>query len=573
MKRKRGHKKGKKSKTINEQGNLNESTENAENQTSEHSSEAPVECENSELESKMEVDAPSPIAGSVDLADNIAAKSVARVKVKLKTSKAPEPNETLRDDIDKSSSQAVLEKPVVPVEKKEEFVPRLPERKPVFLNVYRKTKGIRIKSSKAVDGSSSVTEKSATDTVKVQDVVVGQKDTKTSEENSQASKKEAEIATISLQKEEKKTDQNLRYNKQELEDSLIVIKKIMKMEAADPFNVPVNPEALGIPDYFDIIKTPMDFGTICNNFEKGNKYMNSEDVYKDVNYIWNNCSKYNKKGDYIVDLMKRVKKNFMKYWTSAGLYTEQSAAENTEDGGKASTKQKSHKRHGRHHKSDCMCAICVLKRRKRERERDSGAQEESSPAGSPSVDNSSVNMGEDMDIDVDKKPEQEKTEIVELDSPVSKTQRVIENKQEVEEEENVEVESENKTKANVEDKTQSIDRSMEETGDEPVNSAAEKLVVLASLEGPKSTQNEEEEKEKRLQEQKKRLELERKEWRMKMQEKFQVRNPQLLSLCETLFPNDNNHNSVWNGPHSLFRRRGGSNRSSALHKAVESLMK
>jgi hypothetical protein len=345
MKRKRGHKKGKKSKTINEQGNLNESTENAENQTSEHSSEAPVECENSELESKMEVDAPSPIAGSVDLADNIAAKSVARVKVKLKTSKAPEPNETLRDDIDKSSSQAVLEKPVVPVEKKEEFVPRLPERKPVFLNVYRKTKGIRIKSSKAVDGSSSVTEKSATDTVKVQDVVVGQKDTKTSEENSQASKKEAEIATISLQKEEKKTDQNLRYNKQELEDSLIVIKKIMKMEAADPFNVPVNPEALGIPDYFDIIKTPMDFGTICNNFEKGNKYMNSEDVYKDVNYIWNNCSKYNKKGDYIVDLMKRVKKNFMKYWTSAGLYTEQSA-ENTEDGGKASTKQKSHKRHG-----------------------------------------------------------------------------------------------------------------------------------------------------------------------------------------------------------------------------------
>lgn len=127
---------------------------------------------------------------------------------------------------------------------------------------------------------------------------------------------------------------------------------------------------------------------------------------------------------------------------------------------------------------------------------------ESSPAGSPSVDNSSVNMGEDMDIDVDKKPEQEKTEIVELDSPVSKTQRVIENKQEVEEEENVEVESENKTKANVEDKTQSIDRSMEETGDEPVNSAAEKLVVLASLEGPKSTQNEEEEKEKRLQEQK-----------------------------------------------------------------------
>ena len=67
----------------------------------------------------------------------------------------------------------------------------------------------------------------------------------------------------------------------------------------------------------------MDFGTICNNLEKDIKYMNSEDVYKDVQYIWNNCFKYNNKGDYIVDLMRRVKKNFMKYWTAAGLYTGQ----------------------------------------------------------------------------------------------------------------------------------------------------------------------------------------------------------------------------------------------------------
>lgn len=51
--------------------------------------------------------------------------------------------------------------------------------------------------------------------------------------------------------------------------------------------------------------------------------MNSEDVFKDVQYIWGNCYKYNNKGDYILDLMRRVKKNFMKYWTAAGLYTEQ----------------------------------------------------------------------------------------------------------------------------------------------------------------------------------------------------------------------------------------------------------
>jgi len=29
-----------------------------------------------------------------------------------------------------------------------------------------------------------------------------------------------------------------------------------------PFRIPVDPEALGIPDYLDIIKKPMDMGTI-----------------------------------------------------------------------------------------------------------------------------------------------------------------------------------------------------------------------------------------------------------------------------------------------------------------------
>jgi hypothetical protein len=76
-------------------------------------------------------------------------------------------------------------------------------------------------------------------------------------------------------------------------------------------------------DYFDVIDVPMDFGTICSNLENGVKYMNSELVYKDVQYIWENCNKYNNKGDYILDLMRRVKKNFMKYWTAAGLYGEQ----------------------------------------------------------------------------------------------------------------------------------------------------------------------------------------------------------------------------------------------------------
>jgi hypothetical protein len=66
----------------------------------------------------------------------------------------------------------------------------------------------------------------------------------------------------------------------------------------------------------------MDFGTICQDLEHGNKYMNSEDVYRDVQFIWDNCTKYNSKGDYIIELMKRVKKAFMKNWLAAGLYSD-----------------------------------------------------------------------------------------------------------------------------------------------------------------------------------------------------------------------------------------------------------
>lgn len=234
MKRKRGHKKGKtskkKSKPIAEEENLNESTEK---QTSEQSSEAPpAERENGEHESKTEVvDAPPSSAASAANSSPIAS-SVSRVKVKLKTSKATEPDasSSRSDDVEKKKSsppRVEPEKPVVAAvaEKREEPVPR----KPVFLNVYRKTKGIKIKS-KAVDGaSSSVTEKSGGDAVtaaaaavKVQDDVVNvaEKDTKTPKEDPKIKKveeEEPEIAPV------KKTDQDSRYNKQELDDSLAVM--------------------------------------------------------------------------------------------------------------------------------------------------------------------------------------------------------------------------------------------------------------------------------------------------------------------------------------------------------------
>ncbi|KAL6297605.1 hypothetical protein ACE6H2_005747 [Prunus campanulata] len=122
-----------------------------------------------------------------------------------------------------------------------------------------------------------------------------------------------------FQHEQEAPSHDPRCNKKELSASLSVIKRVMKMDAAVPFNIPVDPIALRLHDYFDVIDTPMDFGTICNHLENGTKYTNSEDVFKDVQYIWKNCCNYYNEGNFVLDLMERVKEKFMTYWTAAGL--------------------------------------------------------------------------------------------------------------------------------------------------------------------------------------------------------------------------------------------------------------
>ncbi|RVW28155.1 Bromodomain-containing protein 4 [Vitis vinifera] len=112
-----------------------------------------------------------------------------------------------------------------------------------------------------------------------------------------------------------------QHRKEELTVALAVIKKVMSMEVAEPFNVPVNPIMLGITDYFDVIDKPMDFGTIRRNLENGVKYMNADDVFSDVQYIWENCYKYNKPGDPFLELVKQVKETFIMFWNAVGLYS------------------------------------------------------------------------------------------------------------------------------------------------------------------------------------------------------------------------------------------------------------
>ena len=47
-----------------------------------------------------------------------------------------------------------------------------------------------------------------------------------------------------------------------------LLKPLHKMEAAFAFRMPVDPEALNLPDYHTVIKRPMDLGTIQEKLDK-----------------------------------------------------------------------------------------------------------------------------------------------------------------------------------------------------------------------------------------------------------------------------------------------------------------
>ena len=73
----------------------------------------------------------------------------------------------------------------------------------------------------------------------------------------------------------------------------------MKMQSnkyASPFLHPVDPVALNIPDYFDIIKNPMDFGTIYQRLINGQITTEAE-YLKLMELVFTNAITYNKPQD------------------------------------------------------------------------------------------------------------------------------------------------------------------------------------------------------------------------------------------------------------------------------------
>ncbi|QCD76615.1 hypothetical protein DEO72_LG1g236 [Vigna unguiculata] len=88
-----------------------------------------------------------------------------------------------------------------------------------------------------------------------------------------------------------------------------VLQKLMKHKHGWIFNVPVDAVRMGLHDYYDIIKQPMDLGTVKSNLSK-NKYSTPSDFASDVRLTFNNALTYNPKGHDVYTMAEQLLTRF-----------------------------------------------------------------------------------------------------------------------------------------------------------------------------------------------------------------------------------------------------------------------
>jgi hypothetical protein len=86
---------------------------------------------------------------------------------------------------------------------------------------------------------------------------------------------------------------------------------LSRHQSAWIFFEPVDPAALNIPDYFEIVKTPMDFGTIKSRLKEA-KYRTVKDFLCDLDLVFHNCRIYNGENTYVGSMGKQVYEEYLR---------------------------------------------------------------------------------------------------------------------------------------------------------------------------------------------------------------------------------------------------------------------
>ncbi|RCV30237.1 hypothetical protein SETIT_6G078100v2 [Setaria italica] len=92
-----------------------------------------------------------------------------------------------------------------------------------------------------------------------------------------------------------------------------LLKSLMSHAWAGPFLVPVDVVKLNIPDYFDIVKQPMDLGTIQKKMNAG-MYSTPREFAADVRLTFSNAMNYNPVNNDVHLMAKTLNKTFETRW-------------------------------------------------------------------------------------------------------------------------------------------------------------------------------------------------------------------------------------------------------------------
>ena len=96
----------------------------------------------------------------------------------------------------------------------------------------------------------------------------------------------------------------------------VIHRQLMVHKNAYIFLKPVDPVYWEIPDYFDVIKHPMDLGTINKRLEMDDYYteQNYQKYAADVRLVWSNAMTYNKEDDVVYKMARIMSREFEYHW-------------------------------------------------------------------------------------------------------------------------------------------------------------------------------------------------------------------------------------------------------------------
>jgi hypothetical protein len=92
-----------------------------------------------------------------------------------------------------------------------------------------------------------------------------------------------------------------------------VLRKLMDNKLGLLFREPVDPVLYGIPDYFDVIKNPMDLGTVKKKLTNS-QYANLDEFAADVRLTFSNAMTYNPPGNQVHTVAEQLNGIFESEW-------------------------------------------------------------------------------------------------------------------------------------------------------------------------------------------------------------------------------------------------------------------